>query len=251
MKLALILILLITFSPSQTLIASEAVLYELYLKNANLPLETLFPGLHLSDASSAAANAEKNPTGEYLTKMDTFSGLGISANYETETIIFNCRMLMSYEEKELTQLYEVFRSFGYYIGGNNAARWVGDERTRNFDLSQGKALCDSFRFDYNGGPYVVHYRILRFSSVMDQAGNLEAIHLTTDFSKIDLARFAPASRYKLLNRLEQAIRRKEAVAPVLLYERNKRALADFFKGHYQGILELGKTIFEIGVMKKA
>lgn len=252
MSLVLALILMATLCQPQTLLADESTYYEFYLEKSNLPLGTLFSGLTLGKKDSGSY-PQGDLSGGILTDTDKFRGYGLTTDYETESIMFNCRELIGREQKELPLIHKAFHSFGFYIGRNNAARWVGNESASSFDLLQGKELCDRFHLDYNGGPYIVHYRILNSSPLLDERGDLRTILATTDNAVINLGVVAPASRYLLINRLEQAIRRRERVSNVLLYEQNKLAFIDFFKensGFLKDIFSLSKSIVEIRVLKK-
>ena len=88
-----------------------------------------------------------------------------------------------------------FESFGTSIGRNNVAVWFTD-RSGAASLEVAKQFCDRFGLDYSRGPYVIVSQL-----------SLEEIESRDDFIVIRLTDLDAARSVRVLNELEQDLRR--------------------------------------------
>ncbi|MEX5216768.1 MAG: hypothetical protein NW701_02975 [Nitrospira sp.] len=203
---------------SSTFAFGEDPYHYLYIEGENIHPDYIFPGVNfaagLGNDSYRSKEHEPGGHGSSRTEVgmqhykDWLKSLGANKSRTFSVMLF-CRELSKEETYQIPRLYSAFQSFSHYIGETNTAVWIGRERPPSFDLNIGKDLCDRYNLDYNGGPYIVYYRIksASLSSSSIPSWQFPGMNVETESVTINLHRIATERIPNVLNLLEMYIRK--------------------------------------------
>lgn len=208
-----------------------------HLGNTGIPASKIFPNLQFAYGQTPTA----------LPPMDGQGNGTPSVTDQTYTMFLFCREVHTVKQATaISQIHAEFGNFSKYLGQNNTAVWVGNDHPPVFDIETGKQLCDEFKLDYNGGPFVVYYRIRELTEGISERGgkrqNVKLDLITADLDHIKVDKIPT-----LLNMLQQYIRQQGSPADFrkqLKFEEGKQRFLSFFDYAFERLSEI------VGKVKK-
>lgn len=233
---ALGFLLLVTFSSPQMLWAAA----ELKESSSVVPWEAddvppvgiaakLFTGLGIRDVMPETAYSHT----DFLNYSEISKlKIPLEAKYDSYSAMFICRDLTKEQKEKVPSIYKAFHSFARHIGSKNVGVWIGQDTPPAFDAGEGKSACDFFGLMYNGGPYVVHYKIEGASP------QLGAVGITLDSTVINFHGVQTERIPAILNILEQGVRTGRIASGWLRYEQVVQVLLSFMSENSDFVKEL-------------